>query len=90
MDGGTHFVLWAMVATDKKAETIFSAYKLAVDLYGHPVRIQSNYAAEHCLVRDDIQQARPNVRTPFLTRSSIHNQVCHDIQSVKAHLHVTD
>lgn len=37
MDGGTHFVLWAMVATDKKAETIFSAYKSAVDLYGRPI-----------------------------------------------------
>ena len=90
MDGGTHFVLWAMVATNKKAETIFSAYKSAVDLYGHLVRIRSDNAAEHYLVRDNIQRARPNVRTPFLTRSSIHNQVSHDIQSVKAHLHVTD
>ena len=68
-------MLWAKVATDKKAETIFSAYKSAVDLYGHHVRIRSNYAAEHCLVREDIQRARPNVWTPFLTGSSIHNQV---------------
>jgi hypothetical protein len=75
IDGGTHFVLWAVVATDKKAETIFSAYKSAIDLYGHLIRIRLDYPSEHCLVRDDIQQARPNVRTPFLTGSSIHNQV---------------
>jgi len=75
VDGGTHFVLWAVVATDKKAETIFSACKSAVDLYGHPIRIRSDYVAEHWLVRDDIQQARQNVRTPFLTGSSIYNQV---------------
>ena len=72
MDGGTHFVLWDKVATDKKAKIIFSVYKSVVDLYGHPVRFRSDYAAEHCLVREDIQ---PNVRTPFLTGSSIHNQV---------------
>ena len=54
MDGGTHFVLWAVVATDKKAETIFAAYKSAVDLYGHPIRIRLDYAAEHCLIREDI------------------------------------
>jgi hypothetical protein len=64
-----------MVATDKKAETIFSAYKAAVDIYGHPIRIRSDYAVEHNLIREDIERARPNVRTPFLTGSSIHNQV---------------
>ena len=47
-------MLWAKVATDKKAETIFSLYKSAVDLYGHAVRIRSDYAAEHCFVREDI------------------------------------
>lgn len=75
MDGGTHFVLWAMVATDKKAETIFSAYKSAVDLYGHPIRIRSDYVAEHYLIREDIERVRSNVHTPFLIGSSIHNQV---------------
>jgi hypothetical protein len=63
------------VAVDKLAATIFKGYKAVVDMYGHHIRIQSNYAAEHSLVRGDQEHACPNVIKPFLTGSSVHNQV---------------
>lgn len=44
-------------------------------MYGHPIRIRSDYAAEHSLVRADQERARPDVIKPFLTGSSVHNQV---------------
>jgi hypothetical protein len=50
IDGASHFVVWCVVATDKLAATIFKGYKGMVDMYGHPIRIRSNYAAEHSLV----------------------------------------
>lgn len=74
IDGASHYVLWCEVATDKLATTIFKGYKAAVDLYGHPIRIRSDYAAEHNLVREDQERARPEVVKPFLTGSSVHNQ----------------
>jgi hypothetical protein len=75
IDGASHFVVWCVVATDKLATTIFKGYKAAVDMYGHPIRIRSDYAAEHNLVRADQERARPDVIKPFLTGSSVHNQV---------------
>jgi hypothetical protein len=75
IDGASHFVLWCVVATDKLATTIFKGYKAAVDVYGHPIRIRSDYATEHSLVRQDQERARPDVIKPFLTGSSVHNQV---------------
>jgi hypothetical protein len=51
-------------------------YAEAVAKYGVPLRIRSDYATEYNLIRQHIEQERPNVRNPFLTGSSIHNQVC--------------
>ena len=76
IDGGSHFVVWAKVATNKRVETIFAGYEVAVGKYGHPVRIRSNFASEHVLVEQDITCARPGVYRSYLTRSSVHNQVC--------------
>ena len=50
-------------------------YKAAVLLYGHPIRIRSDYVAEHTLVRQDLERARSNVIRPFLTGLLVHNQV---------------
>jgi hypothetical protein len=68
-------VLWYVVATDKLAATIFKGYKAAVDMYGHPICIQLDYGAEHSLVQEDQERARPDVIKRFLTGSSVHNQV---------------
>ena len=75
IDGASHYVLWCKVATDKMATTIFKGYKAAVILYEHPICIRSDYAAEHTLVQQDLERAHPNVIRPFLTGSSVHNQV---------------
>ena len=75
IDGTSHFVLWCTVATDKLATTIFKGYKAAVDVYGHPIHFQSDYVAEHTLVRREQERARLDVIKPFLTGSSVHNHV---------------
>lgn len=75
IDGGSHFVVGAKVATNKRAETIFAGYAEAVQKYGHPLRIRSDFASEHVLVEEDINRARPGVYRAYLTGSSVHNQV---------------
>jgi hypothetical protein len=75
IDGASHFVVWCVVATDKLAATIFKRYKATVDMYGHPIRIRSDYAAKYSLVRKYQERARRDVIKPFLIGSSVHNQV---------------
>lgn len=68
-------MVWGKVASNKRKETIYEAYCSAIHKYGHPLRIRSDYAGEHSLVERDIVAARPGVRRPYLTGSSVHNQV---------------
>jgi len=74
IDGASHFVVYMKVALNKKVGTIYSAYKSAVDRFGHPLLIRSDYATEHSLVRKNLEMARPNVNC-FRTGASVHNQV---------------
>ena len=73
IDGGSHFVVWAKVATNKRAETIFAGYEEAVGKYGHLLRIRSDFASEHVLVEQDITHTRLGVYRSYLTGSSVHN-----------------
>ena len=75
IDGASYFLLWCTVATDKLATKIFKGYKAAVDVYRHPIRVRSDYAVEHTLVCQGQERARLDVIKPFLTGSSVHNQV---------------
>lgn len=75
MDGESHYVVWAKMASNKRKETMFEAYSGAVQKFGHPLRIRSDYAGEHVLVERDIVAARPGVYRAYLTGSSVHNQV---------------
>jgi len=75
IDGGWHFLLWAVVFANKKKETTFARYSTTIAEYGHPIRVQSNCVIENSLVWEDMEHGRPNVYKPYLTSSSMHNQV---------------
>ncbi len=73
IDGGNHFVLWACVAMNKQKETIFAGYFITIAKYGHPLKIQSNFACEYNLVQENMENVRQEVFKPFFSGSSIHN-----------------
>lgn len=39
INGGSHFVLWAHVATNKQKKTIYEGYFVAIAKYEHPLKI---------------------------------------------------
>ena len=75
IDGASHYVLYANVAKDKTQETIFQPFKAAVQKFGTPLRVRSDFAAEHVFVYEYIEEARVDTRHLFLVGSSVHNQV---------------
>lgn len=56
IDRGTHFVLWACIAMDKRQITIYDAYADAVRRYGRPLRVRSDFAVEHNMVEKDMRR----------------------------------
>lgn len=75
IDGASHYVLYAKVASDKKQETILEPFRRALERFGAPLRVRSDFASEHTLIRQFMEEARPHTRNPFLVGSSVHNQV---------------
>lgn len=76
IDGASHYVLWAEVAADKTSDTIYKLFASAVQKFGLPLRVRSDFASEHTLIRQHMEAARPNApRNPFLVGSLVHNQV---------------
>ncbi len=61
IDGGSHFVLWACVAMNKQKETIFARYSIVIAKYGHPLRIWFDFACEHNLVWEAMENVRQEV-----------------------------
>jgi hypothetical protein len=75
IDGASHYVLYAKVASNKTQETIFKPFKATVEKFGTPLRVRSNFASEHVLIRQFMEEAWADTRNPFLEASSVHNQV---------------
>ena len=50
IDGALYYVLYAKVASDKTQETIFEPFKAAVEKFGTPLHIRSNFVLEHVLI----------------------------------------
>ncbi len=61
IDGGSHFVLWACVEMNKQKETIFAGYYIVIAKNGYPLRIWSDFACEHNLVREAMENVRQEV-----------------------------
>ena len=75
IDGASHYVLYAKVASNKTQETIFEPFQRVVEKFGAPLRVRSDFVVEHALIRRLLEEARPDIRNPFLVGSSVHNQV---------------
>jgi hypothetical protein len=75
IDGASHYDLYAKVALDKTQETIFEPFRAAVEKFGTPLRVRSNFALEHVLIRQFMEEARADTRNLFLVASSVYNQV---------------
>ncbi len=54
IDGGSNFVVYCVLALNKKAETIFMGYKDAVDAYGRPLRLRADMCFEAVPVGQDM------------------------------------
>jgi len=53
---------------------IFTRYFITIAKYGHPLRIWFDFACEHSLVWEDMENVRQEVFKPFLSGFSVHNQ----------------
>jgi hypothetical protein len=74
IDGASHYVLYARVASNKTQETLFEPFSAAVQKFGPPLRVRSEFAAEHALIKRYMEEVRPATCKPFLVGSSVHNQ----------------
>ena len=45
IDGASHYVLYARVASNKHQETLFEPFSKAVQKFGPPLRVRSDYGA---------------------------------------------
>lgn len=74
IDGASHYVLYARVASNKTQETLFKPFFAVVQKFCPPLRVRSDFAAEHGLIKRYMEEVRPATRNPFLVGSSVHNQ----------------
>jgi hypothetical protein len=74
IDGASHYVLYAKVASNKTQETLFEPFSEAVQKFGAPLRVRSDFASERALIRRYMLEVRPGTQNPFLVGSSVHNQ----------------
>jgi len=54
-------VLWVCVTMNKQKETIFTRYFIVIAKYGHLLRIWSNFACEHNLVWEAMENVKQEV-----------------------------
>ncbi|KAG0574819.1 hypothetical protein KC19_VG294400 [Ceratodon purpureus] len=74
IDGVSHYVLYACVASNKTQETLFEPFSVDVQKFGPPLRKRSDFVAEHALIKRYMEEVRPATSNPFLMGSSVHNQ----------------
>jgi hypothetical protein len=75
IDGASHYVLYAKVAIDKRAETIYKPFAVAVQKFGLSLRVRSDFASEHVLIREHMERGHLDATNVFLVGSSVYNQV---------------
>ena len=74
IDGASHYVLYAKVAPNKTQETLFEPFLVAVERFGSPLQVRSDFDAEHALICRHMEGIRVGTCNPFLVDSSVHNQ----------------
>lgn len=73
IDGGSNYIVYATLALNKNAESLFEGYRQAVAAYGRPLRLRADMAFEALPIGQDMLDYRgPGT---YLTGPSTHNQV---------------
>ena len=67
-------MFYARVASNKTQETLFEPFFAIVQKFGPPLRVRSDFAAEHSLIKRYMEEVRHGTSNPFLVGSSVHNQ----------------
>ena len=73
IDGKTRLILYAACRDNNKAETVLSLFHNAVQRWGLPSRVRSDYGIENYLVAAHMIQHRGPGRGSIITGSSVHN-----------------
>jgi len=73
INGKTRLILYAACRDNNKAETVLSLFQNAVQRWGLPLRVHSDYGMENYLVAAHTTQHRGPGRGSIITGSSIHN-----------------
>ena len=74
IDGASHYVLYAKVASNKTQETLFQLFFEVVQKFGQPpLRVRSEFTSEHALIRRYMLEVRSGIQNSFLVGSSVHN-----------------
>ena len=73
IDGKTRLILYAACRDNNKAETVLSLFHNAVQRWGLPSRVRSDYGMENYLVAAHMIQHRGPGRGSIITGSSVHN-----------------
>ena len=56
IDGASHYVLYARVASNKTQEMLFEPFSTAVQKFGPPLQVRSDFAAKHSLIKRYIEE----------------------------------
>lgn len=75
VDGGSNFVMWATLASDKASQTLFMGYQQAMQRYGRPLKVRADMCFEAHLIADDIISA--NGHMAYIAGPSTSNTVRH-------------
>ena len=73
IDGGSNFIVYATLALNKQAQSLFLGYQSAVKRYGRPSLVHSDMAQEALAIGNDMEaHVGPGTH---LRGMSVHNQV---------------
>ena len=73
IDGFSRLTTFLHCASNNTAETVLSHFMTAVEEYGMPSRVRSNYGGENIGVWRFMEAARGEERCSFIAGSSVHN-----------------
>lgn len=74
VDGFSRMLVFLQCSTNNRANTVFSAFKGAIDDYGVPSRVRSDKGGENILVCQYMIAVRGLNRSSHIAGSSLHNQ----------------